>query len=568
MGRETALKGACAALLGALALWLFSPLATCVPVEGFSASIGSIALHLTHDDIRNYDRLFPFNFQFFAFSRLGVNLFVALLAGPLGLPAEWALRLTMGSGAACFVAGVYLLARRWSGASPLVVVLLMLLTPGVAETGFFYNDNLLSAGLALLALALLAGPGRIWSDGLAGLLFGYAMLSRTDAVLLAPAAGLILWRREESLNERLIGRAAMLGLASAGVFVAVLAVFGLNPLNLLHIASHAVKLWDRPLNWAVHALSILWFCGPIVLALSLLGVGVLARARQGFLLLLIVGEPLLYNLVYLGKVWEARQLAPLAPFFVTAAAFGLRPFLAPRAGGGRLSLWLLAAAAGLLLLAPSEPHTVREGPRAMLGRLWSPIVWRRWQDGVRRSFDAVGALVAAPPAARSVIATDTWDADRYTHLQLQEHGYRPFDLAAGGYPACAPVAEGFVRGGTEIIHLRLHTPFLNDWRQREVGRYAGAGRACIAEAGGPVIMVSNLSRLQGLFDLGRSPWAEQAAGLRGAGVDALVGVRLSPAMQAALPGILERDAAHALALDPSEAARRPRPQDAGLAAIR
>ena len=341
MVSDTMRNQAAAAGLAVLAAWLFGPLLTCVHVEGFSASMGSIALHMTHDQLANYDRLFPFNLQFFAFSRLGTNLFLACLVGPLGLPAEWALRVTMWTGFLCLAGGSWVLVRRWTGAPPLVVALLLLLTPGVAETGFFYNDNLLSAGLAVLSLALLSVSARPWGSLTAGALFGYAVLARTDAMLLAPVAALILWRRE-GWSWRLVGHCAAFGAAAAGLASAILAAFGQSPFGVLKIATHAVALWGRRTGRWVQPMSILAFAGPISLGLAAVGLARLAWKREAYRLLLLAGAPLLYNLVYLGKVWEARP-GPADPVHRRRRGDrlpGLRCVASPRrppadAGGGR-----------------------------------------------------------------------------------------------------------------------------------------------------------------------------------------------------------------------------------------
>jgi hypothetical protein len=336
-------------------------------------------------------------------------------------------------------------------------------------------------------------------------------------------------------------------------------------LTVLRIAAHAVTLWARPTHWQVQAISILWFVGPLTLGLAAVGLVMLALGRRGYLLLLIAGVPLLYNVVYFGKVWEARQLAPLTPFIVSAAVFGLQPFLDARTRGSRVPLILLAAFAALVTLTPPA-FIVREGPHAMLGRLWTPMAWYRWQAATRASIDGVDRFVDRPGARLSVVVTDIWDADRYVHLQLQEQGYRPFDLP-GVYPACSPVAEGFERGGVRIVHLRLHTPFLSDWRLRLAPRFAGSGRACLAQVGATdVVMVSTLSRIDSLFSGAGpdSPWIAQARRLAPGGVDPLTGRLLTPALQATLPDAFRRDADLWRRLDPDGAA----PVHGDLSAIR
>ncbi|MDR3513046.1 MAG: hypothetical protein P4L73_15520 [Caulobacteraceae bacterium] len=557
-----------AVVLAAAALWLFSPMLTPAHVEGFTASIGSIALHMTHDQLANYDRLFPFNLQFFAFSRLGTNLFVALLVGPLGLPAEWALRLAMWIGFVCLAGGSYVLVRRWTEAPPLQVLLVMVLTPGLAETGFFYNDNMLSAGLATLSLALLTVSARPLASVAAGALFGYAVLARTDCLLLAPAAALILWRREGT-SWRFVGHCAAFGLASAGLASAILAAFGLTPVTVLRIAAHAVALWRRQTPWEIQPTSIALFAGPIGVGLAIPGVTRLVRQRRFHLLALLLGAPLIYNVVYLNKVWEVRQLAPLTPFFLSMAVVGLQTLLAP--GVDRRLQAAAAVLAALVLLSPPAPVFLAEGPHTLVGRAWTPVAWRRWQEASRWSFGSIGRFVAADTAPLSVILTDYWDGDRYTHLQLQEHGFTPFDVGAA-YPACATVAEGFQRGGVRVIHLRLHTPFLRDSAARLAPRLEGPGRACLAQAGTPnvtyVTMISWMDRLFGP-DEPHGAWIDQARRVQSPQFDPLAGVRLTPALLAQLPADYRRANLAFLRSRPDVVARlRAHPVDPDLSAIR
>jgi hypothetical protein len=577
MGADRAVRAAGGVGLGLLAVWLFAPMATPVPVEGFSASIGSIALHLTRDRLANYDRLFPFNLQFFAFSRLGANLAVAALVGPLGLPAEWALRALVWIGAALLASGSYVLARRWTDAPPLAVAAILVLIPGLAESGFFYNDNLLSAGLAAWALALLELSAAPWATLAAGLLFGWAVLSRTDAVLLAPAAALILWRRE-GIGPRLAGHLALFGAVSAGLAAAVLAGFGVTPLQVLRIASHAVALWRRDPNGAVHLWSILQFCGPACLILSVIGLQVLAGRRDLYRLALIFVVPVLYNLVYLDKVWEARQLAPLTPFVAAAALFGLQPVFEATGRTRRLMVVILAAVIAPVLLAPPGQPVMREGPRAIFGRLWTPLQWWRWQASVRGGFDMVGQVVDQLRAPVGAIVTDNWDPDRYLHLQLQEHGFAPIDIAAA-HPACAGVAEGFARGGVEVAHIRLHTPFLVDWALRLAPRLEGPGRACLAELGvGQPLLITELSRRDRLFgDLSPDDaWTARSRALAApawwlgpADLDPPTITPLSPELLAAAPAAYRRDANLWLQSDPlTHAELIARPVDANLGAVR
>ena len=77
-------------LAAILTSWLLFPLLTPVHVEGFTASVASLALHLDRDLITNFDVLQPLNTEYFGLSKLGWVLGTAGLI-KLGLGSEWAM---------------------------------------------------------------------------------------------------------------------------------------------------------------------------------------------------------------------------------------------------------------------------------------------------------------------------------------------------------------------------------------------------------------------------------------------------------------------------------------------
>ena len=69
-----------AALLATLLTgWLLWPLLTPVHVEGFTASVASLAIHLDRDLITNFDTLQPLSNEYFGLSKLGWVLGIAWL---------------------------------------------------------------------------------------------------------------------------------------------------------------------------------------------------------------------------------------------------------------------------------------------------------------------------------------------------------------------------------------------------------------------------------------------------------------------------------------------------------
>ncbi|HEV2735017.1 MAG TPA: glycosyltransferase family 39 protein, partial [Longimicrobiaceae bacterium] len=171
--------------------WLLHPALSPAHVEGFSASIVSVGLHVGQGDVSAYDRLHPANLEFFGLSRLGTALSVTLFAAIPGVGGDAAMRATMWIAFAVLAWASFTLVRRWTGAGGAVAAASLLVVPGVAETAFFFNDNVLSSALAVASLAVVGSSQRLAVTARAGLLFGAAMVARFDAVLLAPAVPLI-----------------------------------------------------------------------------------------------------------------------------------------------------------------------------------------------------------------------------------------------------------------------------------------------------------------------------------------------------------------------------------------
>src|SRR5215207_2171415 len=117
--------------------WLLHPILAPAHVEGFSASIISLALHLNAGQLADYDRLFPANLEYFTLSRLGTVTFLSVLTGPVALSGAWTMRAIIWLGFAALATSSFVLARRWTNAPSIIVVAALLLIPGLAESSFF-----------------------------------------------------------------------------------------------------------------------------------------------------------------------------------------------------------------------------------------------------------------------------------------------------------------------------------------------------------------------------------------------------------------------------------------------
>jgi hypothetical protein len=498
------------------AAWLLSPILAPTHVEGFSASIVSLALHLNQGRLSDFDRLNPANLEYFVHSRLGTVLLESTLTGPLRIGGDTALRLITWSGFVALVVSSFLLARRWSESSAIQVVVLLLLTPAIAESAFFYDDTIFAAALGVGALAIVTLLESTWATIGAGLLLGTAVVARLDAVLLAPAVAVIGYQRY-GLRRRFWARAAIFAASVALPVLLLPAVLGTNVFHIYEVTSKAVRLWGEPVKLSVHARELAFYVGMPVMILVALGVLSLFRRREFGRLLLLAGVPALFNLVALGKIWQSRQLLPMTPFFIALAAIGWQHIAATTArDGGRLRAIVIAICI-FVLVAPPFVIRMSDGPRAPYGRLWSPLLWMRWQSAVRTEFADIREFVANRPAGTSVVLTDTWNGDRYLHLTLQQAGY-VVTTTAGADSTCGRVAEILDRGNRRVVHIRLHQPFLHEWRALSAARLERWGAPCISSLGVmDVTLLTPFRRALYLLDdsahsfIAVGAWKEQAA---------------------------------------------------------
>lgn len=506
-------RGWPAVLLTIAAIWLLSPLTAIQHVEGFSATIDSLALHLVQDgSLRPYDRVFPFNLEFFATSRAGAIAALSGLHAVAPGAGDGAFKLLVVVGLLLLAVGSMQVIRVWTGTGWLAAGAALVLMPGVFESSFIYNDNVLSSGLAATSLALLLSPrGRLaavpgWSL-LAGAMMGAAVFVRADAILMVPTALFGLWLQER-FRAAFWSRAVGFSLAAALVVGLAPVPLGFSFLDTLAAARRVVALWERPPWPGLHATILLLFVGIPTVLLAGLGTVQLLRTRALACLAFLAFPILLFNGVYYGKVWEVRVMVPLTPFIGGLAAVGIDWIARRAARPVRLGVILLVAA--LWLVPPETEATMREGPRVYLGRLWTPLVWGAWHRSVARDFETVRNLAATPRDA--VIVTTYWNSDRYLHRELQRDRFR-LDMSLDAKATCGGTTETFRRGDQVIRHLRLHTPILSHWQWYMLPTQERFEATCGADVAGlPVFVLAESGTASNVSPVGvpRSPFAAHA----------------------------------------------------------
>lgn len=451
------------AAAAALTFWFLLPVFTPAHLEGFTAALAALAIHASNGTLSAFDGLQPLNAEYFALTKLGA---VLALAAPIALGAgsDLALRLMMWTGFVLLLGGSAFLARRWSGASWWFVLPPFVLLPGIFESAYIYNDNVLAAGLAAVGLCLLYEQRRLGLVA-AGLLLGLAVLTRTDTVLIGICVPVVLVERF-GLGRRSAAAMALVGASAAVALLGPLAYFGSTIFDVLEVGSAAVEIWNRPTSDGRALVMALYFLGLPGLALVGIGAAVLVREQDKLAVARLLLAPAVLLAFLFDKLWEVRQLLALAPFLCALAAIGLKAVYEGRETVARK--WLrpgVAALALICLLGPVSGLEVADGPRVVTGRVWTIGPWLAWQQSPRHDLATLERVVgSAAPAKPLLLFADEWTEDRYLHLTLLDSGYAPAGASGLPFP-CRPIAERFTRGPSTVLLVRLHHALVPYWRE-------------------------------------------------------------------------------------------------------
>lgn len=451
--------------LVSLAAYLLAPALNSVQLEVLSAQIQSIALALGSFGLAHHDSAQPFATEFIFYTRQGVSELLFLL-GRIGIRGDAAFRLlTLCSLLAIMVSSIRF-ARDRGGADWRLAFASLLLTPGLVETAFYFNDNIVSAAFACAAMAIAAPAATAGSYLVSGVLLGAGVLCRLDAIFVLPFI----------VGLAAVDNTALVGLARKGISFALGAaiplllsymVSGATPFDTLKVAldfASATRRWIFGTNVS----PLVFFFGlaapiPVVLGAAT-HLGIAARGRRRLLHLAVLG---VYPVVFVAYVMrhghEVRYMYPLlAPLIALYGAVGLKQLLqrsgSPPGCSTRVRVAWLAMLAWSFVLPPLVIG-VRDGPRALTGRLYMPVVWWRWQQASDESMRRLQELVArAGDRPRTVVVSTDGNDEFFLKLRLMEAGYTDVPVARR-WPGC----EGFTlyeHGGREVLQVRLN----NNWR--------------------------------------------------------------------------------------------------------
>ena len=462
-------------LLALAGVWLASPMLTSYYVEAYVARLQSMALLLHHGTLRLDDQAYPMDTELLYVTRLGM---VWLLDGAMVLfhsTSLLVLRVITLASLALLTGSSMVFVRRWTKLSGWWVLAGVVLTPGILEASFFFADNLVSAALAALALSLVTDRVTRLRWACIGAAEAAAMLIRLDAVLVIPAIVAVLWLVRKEPRE--LARAALYAALGGGVIFGLsYALTGVSLPLAIRVALRFSSLNDNPQIYQTgllktEGLILLGFFGLISLPLLALGAWENYKIRGRRWSMVMTALPAMFYLVVIPHANEIRDFCLLgAPFVLLQTAVGLQclvRFADGPAGRSRMLAWATFGWFGLVLIAP--PYlSMRDGPRALVGRIYSPMFWREWQDRTSDMLESIQTTIErVRPGQRVLVITTQFEPERYLHLTLLQDGFQLEPVSTR--PGCQSI-ERFRSGERMVVNIRTENPY-GIFRGQSSGEY-------------------------------------------------------------------------------------------------
>ncbi|MDE1154582.1 MAG: glycosyltransferase family 39 protein [Acidobacteriaceae bacterium] len=453
-------------LIALLAVWLSWPALLAVPIEAFSTRLEMISLLLArhhHDGLLLADQAFPLVTEFLFMTRSGLIDALTVLAHLTGHTGDPCFRILTVASLVVYLAAATSMAKRWASESQAYALLALVLTPGIIESSFTLADNLPSAALGIAALSLLGRENTSLKRWVGiGTLFALSMLIRLDAMLLAPAffIGLLLNHPKPTLVCK-----RMLAFA-----LPIVAVFSLaqifTPFHLresLLVGGFFAKIHTEA-NDKVFYRTGVGFFGLITPFLLALGAKVNVQRQRWSWTLCILVLPALFYLFCLLRAPEIRNYFLLgAPALAIVGASGIRTWLESWHSTGFLHRAVSYGITFVALVAFLGPTKIAllDGPRSPMGRIYSPLVWRQWQQSTNQGMQRMDTLIEGLGAGETLLAISThYNPDTYFRFRLLEAGYDIVPASATGFPCPTLPLELYRKGDRTVIHVRSELPYM------------------------------------------------------------------------------------------------------------
>ena len=359
--------------------YLAFPMLFSVHIEGFSAQIDSIAFLKSIDAGIVHDPYLPLVTQFISETRSFVILLLTHIYKVFGGAGEDAFRfLTLVSALTLIVCSI-LFARMWTNTNWKYSLFAITLTPGVIELGFYFSDNIVSAALAAISLLLISIKPKPKYIVFSAVFFAFATLSRIDAIFIGPIIlGIILYKNiglQQQMKASFI-----FGLSVLLIYFLHYLLLGFTLIDAFLIA----QLFILDISFLKNLiLTKIYFLGLIIVPALAIGLFYASKEfidKKSYILLIsFVIYPILLFL-FAPKATETRYIFPLLTPII--AMYGGKGFKLIhnyiKIGNKSYLKYLIALYISVSLIIFTMPPTniqMKDGPRSITGRAWSPIIW-------------------------------------------------------------------------------------------------------------------------------------------------------------------------------------------------
>ena len=378
-----------------------------------------------------------------------------LLRESTGAPVLRIFGLASAVGAGLFVVFASFLLADATSLRPAWVAVALLTLQEITAAAAYANANAIAGAVLMAALLLSRRADGALECALAGALLGAAGWLRLDSLLAAPAVLALRWSRRgfPAAARETAGIAA----AAALVLVTAFELTRLSPLDAWADFSR------RPdfSGWGPFRVR-----GPLVMgyAASLVCAGGVAwllarRLWRPLLLVFAGGAPSL--IVYGGSLTTPKYLFYATPFLLLPGLLLLGHLLRPGGRDARLRMSVGGVLIGLQVsellfgvqtssaafrrfdplpsltlarrtigaktasvgLGPGEALPTDDGPRLRGGQFWSPALWRREKESMRRECDRLDEVLGRPGSA--AVVTSCYLSHQVLVHWLRSHGYKP-----------------------------------------------------------------------------------------------------------------------------------------------
>ncbi len=442
--------------------YLAFPMLFSVQIEGFSAQIDSIAFLKSINADIVHDPYLPIVTQFITETRSFVIVLLTYMYKIWDGVGEETFRFLTLASALTLITCSVLFAKVWTNLNWKYSLFAIMLTPGVIELGFYFNDNIVSAALAAISLLLISLKTSNRYVVFSALFFTLATLSRIDAIFIGPIIlGIILYKNIGLTPQ--IKAILIFGVSVLLIYLTHYFLLGFTLIDALLIA----QLFILDISFLKNLiLTKVYFLGLIIIPALAVGLFYASKEfidKKNYILLIsfIIYPILLF--IFAPKATETRYIFPLLTPII--AMYGGKGFnliynhmKTNNKGYIKFFITTYIIASSIIFFMPPTNIQMKDGPRSITGRAWSPVVWLDWQKSVDNSMNTIDELLNDVKGNKTnVIISLHYNDEFYTRMKLIKSGYLPFKAQAS-YPSCNGFSI-FENGKNTIFHIRTRPQY-------------------------------------------------------------------------------------------------------------